>query len=909
MKRITIGILAHVDAGKTTLSEALLFSSGAIRKTGRVDHGDAFLDTDEQEKRRGITIFSKQAVFRYGDTEFTLLDTPGHVDFSAEAERVLQVLDAAVLVVSAPDGVQSHTVTLWNLLKSYRVPVFVFVNKMDQPGTKKDRVLEQLKNTLKGAFLDFSRPEAFSAPEFQEELAVLDETLLDRFLEEGTPVDHDGIVRLVRERKLFPCFFGSALRQEGVDAFLSGLDRYAAAPEYPAEFGAKVFKISRDAQGTRLTFMKITGGTLKAKMMIPGLDEKADQLRLYSGARFTPLPEAEAGTVLAVTGLTETRAGEGLGFETGSRMPILSPVLAYRIVLPDGTDAAAMLPKFRALEEEEPELHILWDEQTKEIHAELMGAVQTEVLKTLVKTRWGVDIGFDTGNIAYRETIADTVEGVGHCEPLRHYAEVHLILSPGEPGSGLRFETNVRTDKFATNWQRLVMTHLEEKEHVGVLTGSPITDMKIEIAAGKAHEKHTEGGDFRQATYRAVRNGLMQAESVLLEPWYSFSLEVPQGAVGRAMTDLDRMCARFAVGGGDGEEEARPGFTLVTGEVPVSEILNYADDVRAYTKGEGRLDVRFSGYKPCHNAEDVIIASGYDPELDVRNSPDSVFCSHGVGTVIPWYEVKDYMHVPAVLEDGASGAASGDGSFGDAEGAQRFRPRTGGPDEILLSVEEIDAIIDRTFNANRRSSGKKRRWGQPKKRRFKEVRDYSAAAPGSVKIAEAKPRTEYLLVDGYNIIFAWEDLKALAALNIDSARLKLQDILADYQGYRGCELIVVFDAYRVAGHPVEILDWDNIHIVFTKEAQTADSYIEQFSEEHAKTDRVIVATSDGLEQIIVRSAGSELLSAQDLREDILRRTAAARETHLAAAAPKNTELAEKLAEIREQLEKPDDGKA
>ena len=727
MRHLTIGILAHVDAGKTTLSEALLYTAGAIRKTGRVDHGDAFLDTDLQERRRGITIYAKQAVFQAGDTEITLLDTPGHVDFSAETERTLQVLDAAVLVISGPDGVQSHTRTLWDLLRTYRVPVFLFVNKTDQPGVKRERVMEQLRTALKGGFQEFSygpgKLTDLTTPEVQEELAVLDEELMERYLEEGTPVGKSDMVRLIRERKLFPVSFGSALRLEGVEAFLQVLSDYAPVPgpeEYPPEFGARVFKITRDEQGNRLTWMKVTGGVLKVKMALPqgrGRDEvladagktgrtdskeaeradskeaeRADQIRLYSGSKFTPLKEAEAGMVVAVTGPVNTRAGQGLGFEESGRMPLLSPVLTYRVLLPEGVDAAAMLPKLKSLEEEEPELHVLWEERTKELHVQLMGAVQTEVLQELVERRFGVKISFDAGSISYRETIAAPVEGVGHFEPLRHYAEVHLVMEPGAPGSGLQFASDISVDRLALNWQRLILTHLEEREHAGVLTGSPITDMKITVAAGRAHAKHTEGGDFRQATYRAVRNGLMFAENILLEPWYSFALTVPESAAGRAMTDLDRMSAVFSLGGGSGEETGAgtgagiggpgedgfyasggeiygSGMTVISGKVPVSEIRNYADEVRAYTKGEGRLSVRLLGYFPCHNAEEVIDASGYDPELDPENSPDSVFCSHGVGTVIPWYDVPEYMHLPAVLETGGEDRDGADGEWWSAGAA------------------------------------------------------------------------------------------------------------------------------------------------------------------------------------------------------------------------------------------------
>ena len=888
LKRITIGILAHVDAGKTTLSEALLLNAGAIRKAGRVDHGDAFLDTDEQEKQRGITIYSKQAVFRHGGTLFTLLDTPGHVDFSSETERALQVLDAAVLVVSAPDGVQSHTLTLWNLLKAYHIPVFLFLNKMDQPGTDRAAALADLRSRLNGAFLDFNSDLTSSGS--QEELAVLDEPLLDRYLEKNIPVSEADIRRLIRERKLFPCWFGSALKNQGVDALLDGLDRFSSAADYPAEFGARVFKITRD-QGTRLTWMKITGGTLLPKTVLKETGEKADQLRLYSGSRFQTLSEAPSGTVLAVTGLEKTRAGEGLGIEKNGRFPLLSPVLSCRVLLPEGTDAAEMYPEFRRIEEEDPELKVLWNEQAGEIQVQLMGTVQKEVLRALVKKRCGVEIGFDRGTIAYRETIRDTVEGVGHFEPLRHYAEVHLLLEPGEPGSGVVYSSNVRTDSLASNWQHLVLSSLAEKVHLGVLTGSPITDVRITLAAGRASEKHTEGGDFREASWRAVRNGLMQAQSVLLEPWYTFSLTVPQENIGRALTDLDRMSAQFGVSG-----------TCITGRAPFSEIMNYADTVRAYTRGSGSLTLAYAGYFPCHNEEEVIAERNYIPELDPGNSADSVFCSHGVGTLVPWYEVKEHMHLPSVLEteDGEQEKAAE-----EAAAAARRRADAGEP-ERFLSVEEIDEIINRTFFANRRSETHKRR-PFAKRRRFKET--IAAAGAGNAGTSgraegtlpkKAAARKEYLLCDGYNIIFSWEELNALAAVNIDSARLALMDILSNYQGYRGCELILVFDAYRIAGHREENLDWYNIHVVYTKDAQTADSYIERFSHDHAKTDRVIVATSDGLEQIIVRSAGSELMSSRDLREDVLKRAGTPDTIHLDnPAAPKNRPLGEALKQLKQ----------
>ena len=971
-RRVTIGILAHVDAGKTTLSEALLHLTGAIRSAGRVDHGDAFLDTDVQERKRGITIFSKQAVFSFGDTVFTLLDTPGHVDFSAETERTLQVLDAAVLVISAPEGVQSHTRTLFSLLRRYRVPTFVFVNKMDQPGAKKDRVLSQLNLVFKGGFFDFSEGGGLlDDPEQQEALAVLDEALLQAYLEDERPVDQSDLCRLFHERKLFPCVFGSALREEGVETLLKVLSDLAGAlPEEAlnAPFGARVFKITRDEQGQRLTWLKVTGGVLRAKMVLNDAGEKAEQLRLYSGTKFRTLKEAGPGTVAAVTGLSGTRAGQGLGAEPPLSLPLLSPVLSYAVALPDGVDAAEALPRFRSLEEELPELHTDFDEAAKEIRVRIMGEVQTEILKELVKARFGWTISFQDASISYRETIASKVEGVGHFEPLRHYAEVHLILEPGEPGSGLVFDSIVSSDRLATNWQRLILTHLEEREHKGVLTGSPITDMKITLAAGKAHEKHTEGGDFRQATYRAVRNGLMEAENVLLEPWYSFTLTLPQSSVGRAFTDLDRMGAKFSLGSGEddtgpadgnagsgnaGFGNAGPGdpdtsgLSTITGTGPVSELRNYAGTLRTYTGGRGTLSLSFAGYYPCHNADEVIAGFHYEAELDLRNTADSVFCSHGSGTVIPWYEVKQYMHLPPVLSPDGSVSADGDPGEGEAYlssaaiAARQAKEAARAAEEPLMSIDEIDAIIERTFFSNRKGKDRKRApYGRP--RRAKETLDYASSARSggagtkagtdtssgagnkSGKAGNVRARKEYLLVDGYNIIFAWEELRELAKLNVDSAREALLDILCDYQGHMGCTLIAVFDAYRVKGHPVEILDYYNIHVVYTKEAQTADSYIEQFSEEHAKTDRVIVATSDGMEQIIVRSAGSELMSAADLKDDIIRRQKAAKEaleqrpysagtgvsgkgsagtggagTWDVSAAPKNRPFAEKLKALKD----------
>ena len=845
MKQICIGILAHVDAGKTTLSEALLYRAGAIRRLGRVDHQDAFLDTDAMERQRGITIFSKQAVLELGDTRVTLLDTPGHVDFSAEMERTLQVLDCAVLVISGTDGVQGHTRTLWDLLERYQVPTFLFINKMDLAGADRAALLAHLKDKLGGGCVDFGNSDTLA-----EEAAVCDESVLEHFLETDELPD-TAISRMIAERKLFPCFFGSALKVEGVEELLSGVEQYAPQPAYPAEFGAKVFKITRDAQGARLTHMKITGGALHTKELLTGREgdtvwqEKADQLRLYSGAKFRPVDTAEAGAVVAVTGLSHTFPGQGLGIEPDWSGAVLQPVLTYRVELTDGTDPHTALQKLRQLEEEDPQLHIVWN--NGEIHAQLMGEVQMEVLQRLVRERMGMKISFGAGAVCYRETIANAVEGIGHFEPLRHYAEVHLLLEPGEPGSGITLASVCPTDKLDLNWQRLIFTHLLEKPHLGVLTGSPITDIKITLLAGRAHEKHTEGGDFRQATYRAVRHGLMQAESVLLEPWYRFRLEVPAQQMGRAMTDLQQMGGKVDPPETVGEE------TALTGTAPVAGLRDYAREVAVYTRGQGRLSCVPAGYFPCAEAEAVIEAMGYDPERDVENTADSVFCSHGAGVVIPWREVAQHAQVDSGWRP---------------QGAEP-EPKEAAPQRRPVSTyagtaaqdKELQAIFERTYGAVKRESF------LPPKAPKRPVADNSEEKRRELK--QAFSGEDYLLVDGYNIIFAWDELKKLAAEHLDAARKKLCDLLCNYQGYRKCRVILVFDAYKVKGGLGSVEKYHNITIVYTKEAETADAYIERATYEIGRQHRVRVATSDGPEQIIILGHGALRLSASAFHEEMM----------------------------------------
>ena len=845
MKQICIGILAHVDAGKTTLSEALLYRAGAIRRLGRVDHQDAFLDTDAMERQRGITIFSKQAVLELGDTRITLLDTPGHVDFSAEMERTLQVLDCAVLVISGTDGVQGHTRTLWDLLERYQVPTFLFINKMDLAGADRGALLAHLKDKLSHGCVDFGNPETC-----MEEAAVCDETALERYLDTDTLPD-ETISAMVAERKLFPCYFGSALKVEGVEELLSGVERYAPQPVYPAEFGAKVFKITRDAQGARLTHMKITGGTLHTKDLLTGRDgdavwqEKADQLRLYSGAKFRPVDMAKAGSVVAVTGLSKTFPGQGLGTEPDWAGAVLQPVLTYRVELTDGTDPHTALQKLRQLEEEDPQLHIVWN--NGEIHAQLMGEVQMEILQRLIRERLGMEVAFGTGAVCYRETIANAVEGIGHFEPLRHYAEVHLLLEPGEPGSGITLASVCPTDRLDLNWQRLIFTHLLEKPHLGVLTGSPITDIKITLLTGRAHEKHTEGGDFRQATYRAVRQGLMQAESVLLEPWYRFRLEVPSGQVGRAMTDLQQMGGKVDAPETMGEE------TSLTGTAPVAGLRDYARDVAVYTRGRGRLSCIPAGYFPCMEADRVIEAIGYDPERDVENTADSVFCSHGAGVVVPWNEVPQHAQVDSGWRPDCA-----EPERKQVEPRQRAVSTYAG---TAAQDRELQAIFERTYGAV------KRREFIPPKAPRRPAADNSEETRRALK--KAFSGEDYLLVDGYNIIFAWDELKKLAAEHLDAARKKLCDLLCNYQGYRKCRVILVFDAYKVKGGLGSVEKYHNITIVYTKEAETADAYIERATYEIGRQHRVRVATSDGPEQIIILGHGALRLSASAFHEEMM----------------------------------------
>ena len=872
MKRFVIGILAHVDAGKTTMSEAILYETGKLKKMGRVDNRDAFLDTFALERARGITIFSKQAVFPLGDTFVTLLDTPGHVDFSAEMERTLQVLDYAVLIVSGADGVQGHTETLWRLLKRYRIPVFLFVNKMDQKGTNQEAVLASLKERLDHGIVDFSGVSGNceilgTSDETAEEIATCDEALLEAYLADGSLKTAD-VRNAIQDRKLFPCFFGSALKLTGVREFLTSLGEFASCPDYTKDFGAKVFKISRDETGVRMTHLKITGGTLKIRDSLSSdSEEKINQIRLYSGSKFEMLKEAEPGMVVAVTGISDTKPGQVFGSASDSVLPLLEPVLTYRILLPFGTDSHTMLRHMRMLEEEDPQLHIVWNEALGEIQAQVMGDVQMEILKSQVQERFGVEIGFGEGNIVYKETIAKTVEGVGHFEPLRHYAEVHLLMEPGEPGSGLVFEADCSEDMLDKNWQRLILTHLEEKRFRGILTGSEITDMKITLIAGRAHQKHTEGGDFRQATYRAVRQGLCEAGCVLLEPYYAFRLEVPSENLGRAMADLDRMQGEFSSPEQDGS------MALLTGTAPVSTMRNYQRDMISYTKGRGRLTLSLSGYEPCHNAEEVIAASGYDFDSDLQDPAGSVFCSHGAGFVVPWNEVKQYMHVESPLAKQLAKeqqerelkeayerlkAMAADVAAGSSSGSRG----NGGSSLSFYDDKELQAIFTRTY-------------GEPKR---KLVSDYDSrtviraknASPVKPVKEKEEPEDEYLLVDGYNIIFAWEELSDLAAVSIDAARYKLMDILSNYQGFRKICVIVVFDAYKVPGGVEKVQKYHNINVVYTKAAETADQYIEKVAIRIGRRYRTTVATSDGVIQLIIRSQGCILWSARDFREEIER---------------------------------------
>ena len=839
-KQIVLGILAHVDSGKTTLSEAMLYRAGVTRRLGRVDHKDAFLDTDALEKARGITIFSKQALLTAGDTDITLLDTPGHVDFSTETERTLQVLDYAVLVVSGTDGVQSHTETLWRLLRRYHVPTFVFVNKMDLPGMERQELLAQLNRRLGEGFVDFGAEQA----DRDEALALCDENLMDRMLDAGQLQDADLILAIAR-RHVFPCWFGAALKLEGVDALLDGLDRYTRPAPALEAFGAKVFKVSQDEQGARLTWLRVTGGELKVKAQLTGeadgepWAEKANQLRLYSGAKYTLAEAIGPGQVCAVTGLTKARPGEGLGAERDSDLPVLEPVLSYQVLLPEGADVHAALGKLHRLEEEEPQLHVVWNETLGEIHVQLMGEIQLEVLRSLLADRFGLEVEFGPGGILYKETITEPMEGVGHYEPLRHYAEVHLKLEPLPRGSGMQFAADCREEVLDKNWQRLVLTHLEEKQHLGVLTGSPLTDVKITLIAGRAHLKHTEGGDFRQATYRAVRQGLMLAKSQLLEPWYAFRLEVPAENIGRAMSDIQRMEGTFDPPE-SGEETA-----VLTGFAPVSTMRSYPMEVVSYTRGRGHLSLTLDGYRPCHNAQEVIAAIGYEPEHDLDNPADSVFCAHGAGFVVPWDQVRSHMHVDS---------GWGKSTRPEQEAAVPQR-RAMAYRATLEEDAELLKIFERTYGPIKRDPLAAFRPVQKRERP-----DFAAEQ------WEIAP--EYLLVDGYNIIFAWDELNALSKESLDAARHKLMDILCNYQGFQKCVLILVFDAYRVPGSPGSIEQYHNIHVVYTKEAETADMFIERVTHEIGRNRRVRVATSDGMEQIIILGHGALRVSARMFHEEV-----------------------------------------
>ena len=889
MKKLVVGILAHVDSGKTTLSEAMLYTAGKIRKLGRVDHKDAYLDTDAQERERGITIFSKQAVFTYDGMEITLLDTPGHVDFSAEMERTLQVLDYAILVINGMDGVQSHTDTLWKLLKRYEIPTFIFVNKMDMEGADKDAVFQNIRKKLDGDCVDFSSGDR------DEQIAMADERLLDTYLDSGM-VEVEDIIEAILDRKIFPCFWGSALKLSGVQELLDAMNTYMVMPAYNAEFGGRIFKISRDAKGERLTYMKVTGGSLKCREQIEGTEGKVNQIRIYSGARYETVEEASAGTVCAVTGLGETSAGQGVGCEQENVFAGLEPVLSYKVSYPEDKDAVVVLRDIRQLEEEEPELHVEFAQETGEIFVKVMGQVQLQVLTQIIKDRFGYLISFGMGRIIYKETLAEPVMGVGHFEPLRHYAEVHLLMEPLEPGSGMQFDTICSEDVLDKNWQRLILTHLEEKEYRGVLTGAPITDMKITVTAGRAHQKHTEGGDFRQATYRAVRQGLMMGECRLLEPVYAGRLEIPTEMTGRAMNDITRMHGRFA------QPEIEGEMSILTGTAPVATMQEYQQDVTAYTRGQGKLSCTLQGYEPCHNEDEVLAASTYDPELDMANPASSVFCAHGAGYIVDWYDVYDMMHVKedpgfalAGMEDVLRNITS-EPTEADEDNRKRMARERQDAGASVYDEKELEDIFVRTYGSNSRENaaynkagfnrhnksvseadwyvkkaaehGKSKTTGAQTPSVGSKTADTGIARPGAYR--KQKGEKEYLLVDGYNVIFAWDDLKALAAVNIDSARDKLIDVMSNYQGYVGCELILVFDAYKVKQNPGSITKHGNIHVVYTKEAETADMYIEKTTHELGRKYKVTVASSDGLEQLIIMGQGALRMSSRGLREEVER---------------------------------------
>ena len=843
MKKIVVGILAHVDSGKTTLSEAMLYHSGTISKLGRVDSKNSFLDTFSLERSRGITIFSKQALLKYKETDITLIDTPGHVDFSAETERTLQVLDYAILVISATDGVQSHTQTLWKLLAKYKVPCFIFVNKTDLDGADRDVILYQLKSKLSDSCVDFTLPD----DELNENIALCDDVLLEKY--EENSLGKQDVISAIKNRKVFPCMFGSALKLDGVDAFMDLINDYTEQPQYGSDFGAKVYKISED-KGQRLTMMKITGGTLKVKEILKSEKningEKVNQIRLYSGEKFTAVDEATAGTVCAVTGITFTNSGDGLGVEDNSSIPMLTPVLTYTVNVPDGTDAHTVLSDMRILEAEDPQLKVEWNERYSEIHVKLMGDIQLEVLQTLFADRFGINISFGKGSIIYKETIEEAVEGVGHFEPLRHYAEVHLLLKPGKRGSGLVFKTDCKEDVLDKNWQRLILTHLYEKTHIGVLTGSPITDMEIILKSGKAHPKHTEGGDFRQATYRAVRQGLRSAKSILLEPYYDFVLEIPNENVGRAMSDIQLMHGTFNPPELDGE------MSVLTGSAPVSAMCDYAGTVRQYTRGVGKLSCTLKGYEPCHNAEEVIAEFNYNPDSDTDNTCDSVFCSKGAGYNVKWDEVKSHMHLPSILSTPKS-------EYAPTRSAGRMSSYADKNDLFALDKELME-IFEQTYGKIKHKN--------PNNSHFTFTEKTEKQNPKRMPKAPKYEGPEYLLVDGYNVIFSWDNLKKLADSSIDGARNALINILCNYQGYKRCEVIVVFDAYKVKGNHREIEKVNNITVVYTKEAETADMYIEKASLDLAKKHKVRVVTSDALEQVIILGNGALRVSSREFQGEV-----------------------------------------
>ena len=843
MKKTVVGILAHVDSGKTTLSEALMYCSGNIGKLGRVDHRDSFLDTFTLERSRGITIFSKQAVLKYNDTEFTLLDTPGHVDFSAETERTLQVLDYAILVISGTNGVQSHTHTLWKLLKKYNVPCFIFVNKMDLHGADKSSIMTQLKTKLSDSCVDF---DSDNTDDFFENVALCDDDLFAQYDENGT-INKSDIINAVADRRIFPCLFGSALKLNGVNEFLKCLSSYTSSPKYPEKFGGKVYKISEDSQGNRLTFLKVTGGKIRVKEVLQSdknlNGEKINQIRIYSGEKFTQTDEADSGTICAVTGVTFARPGDGLGIEKNSGLPVLSPVLTYRAEPPKGVDAHILLEKLKILEDEDPQLKVLWNERLGEIQVQLMGDIQLEILQCIILERFGINVAFGKGNIIYKETISNTVEGVGHFEPLRHYAEVHLVMKPGKRDSGIVIKSDCKEDVLDKNWQRLILTHLYEKTHIGVLTGSPITDIEITLASGRAHPKHTEGGDFRQATYRAVRQGLRSADSVLLEPFYEFTLEVPGENVGRAMSDIQRMCGSF------NPPEHNGDFAVLTGTAPVAEMCDYTRDVIQYTHGKGRLVCELKGYEPCHNEDEVIANIGYDPDSDIDNPCDSVFCSHGAGYSVKWNEVKKHMHLAEALRTENDDTPS----YGREKLFSMCRTQS----DVFALDKELMQIFEQTY-------------GQVKKRTNVQSRRFenNNNSGYNKKPVPKYDGVEYVLVDGYNVIFAWDNLNALAKDNVDAARNSLINILCNYQGYKKCELILVFDAYKVKGNGREVETVNNISVVYTKEAETADMYIEKVTHKLAKNHRVRVVTSDGLEQMIILGSGALRVSSRAFREEV-----------------------------------------